>query len=121
MSSSRRNYKGHPATPSLTGPKDSTREESIIPISSTQQTRRTNINLTTKSMGPSTLLSAPLDLDQKTIADSIRFSKGPATVVTSKRPLSKRIMTITEGRGIAIEIGLCVFDVISCEFIISQV
>ncbi|KAI9354044.1 muts domain V-domain-containing protein, partial [Pilaira anomala] len=29
-------------------------------------------------------------------------------------------MTITEGRGIAIEIGLCVFDVNSCEFIISQ-
>lgn len=93
-------------------------DESNPLVSSTQPTKQT-LNLTTKSVIPSSVLS---DTERKNITGSINYSKGPATVVTSKRPpFSKRIMTITEGRGVAIEIGLCVFDVNSCEFIISQV
>ncbi|KAI7906727.1 muts domain V-domain-containing protein [Cokeromyces recurvatus] len=32
----------------------------------------------------------------------------------------RRIMAITEGRGVAIEIGICIFDMNSCEVIICQ-
>ncbi|KAG2230711.1 hypothetical protein INT48_003718 [Thamnidium elegans] len=86
-------------------------------VSYTQSTKRI-LNLTTKSVIPSSVLS---DTERINVTGSINYSKGPATVITSKRPpLSKRIMTITEGRGVAIEIGLCVFDINSCEFIISQ-
>lgn len=93
-------------------------DEINLLASSTQSTKQT-LNLTTKSVISSFVLS---DTERKNITGSINYSKGPATVVTSKRPpVSKRIMTITEGRGVAIEIGLCVFDVNSCEFIISQV
>lgn len=59
---------------------------------------------------------------QQIIRPSTSYSKRPATSATLKRaPPQKRIMAITEGRGVAIEIGLCIFDVNCCEAVISQV
>lgn len=47
----------------------------------------------------------------------------PTTAATSTKRAqpSKRIMAITKGRGVAIEIGICIFDVGSGECIVSQV
>lgn len=47
----------------------------------------------------------------------------PRTVITTitRRPTKKCFMTITEGRGVAIEIGICLFDINSCECVLSQV
>ncbi|RCH87680.1 MutS protein msh4, partial [Rhizopus stolonifer] len=49
------------------------------------------------------------------------------TIASSRKPVAaqstiapKRIMTVTEGRGIAIEIGICIFDLNSCEATLCQ-
>lgn len=53
---------------------------------------------------------------------STSYSKRPNTSATVRRaPPPKRIMAITEGRGVAVEVGLCIFDVNCCEAVISQV
>ncbi len=50
------------------------------------------------------------------------YSARPTTAATIQRyNPPKVIMSITEGRGVAIEIGICIFDVNSCEAILSQV
>ncbi|OAC99555.1 hypothetical protein MUCCIDRAFT_42353 [Mucor lusitanicus CBS 277.49] len=43
----------------------------------------------------------------------------PTTAGTNSRP-PKRIMAIAEGRGVAAEVGICVFDINSCEIELSQ-
>lgn len=61
-------------------------------------------------------------LTRGTIRPSTSYSQRPTTTATVRRaPPPKRIMAIAEGRGMAIEIGLCMFDVNSCEAVISQV
>lgn len=50
------------------------------------------------------------------------YSARPTTAATLKRSNPPKIvMSITEGRGVAVEIGICIFDVNSCEAILSQV
>ncbi|CAO3674509.1 unnamed protein product [Rhizopus stolonifer] len=46
----------------------------------------------------------------------------PRTEITTitRKPTKKCFITITEGRGVAIEIGICLFDINSCECILSQ-
>ncbi|KAL7330113.1 MutS protein msh4 [Mucor circinelloides] len=47
-------------------------------------------------------------------------TRRPTTAGTSVRP-PKRIMAIAEGRGVAPEVGICIFDINSCEIELSQV
>ena len=53
------------------------------------------------------------------------YSARPATArpTTAKQPntCSNIIMAIAEGRGVATEVGICIFDVNSCEADLSQV
>ncbi|KAG1463735.1 hypothetical protein G6F46_001738 [Rhizopus delemar] len=44
----------------------------------------------------------------------------PMTAMSTITKRSKCLMAITEGRGIAIEIGICLFDMNSCECTLSQ-
>ncbi|KAI9487454.1 MAG: muts domain V-domain-containing protein [Benjaminiella poitrasii] len=58
--------------------------------------------------------------DTTTMPNHQPFRSTPA----NKRPFQpsspRHIMAITEGRGVPIEIGICIFDMNSCEAIISQ-
>ncbi|GAN05554.1 mutS protein homolog 4 [Mucor ambiguus] len=47
------------------------------------------------------------------------FYRKPTTAGTNSRP-SKRIMAIAEGRGVAAEVGICVFDIDNCEIELFQ-
>ncbi|PHZ13648.1 uncharacterized protein RHIMIDRAFT_236703 [Rhizopus microsporus ATCC 52813] len=49
-------------------------------------------------------------------------SARPKTAMTAvtRRQVPKCIMSVTEGRGVAIEVGICIFDVNSCECTLSQ-
>lgn len=56
--------------------------------------------------------------------NTIDRSEIPARPMTAMSTITKRskcLMAITEGRGIAIEIGICLFDMNSCECTLSQV
>lgn len=56
--------------------------------------------------------------------NTIDRSETPARPMTAMSTITKRpkcLMAITEGRGIAIEIGICLFDMNSCECTLSQV
>lgn len=75
----------------------------IVALPASQQTRNTQVNLNIEKNRPTT-------------SHSLR----PNTAATSKRP-PKIIMAITEGRGVAVEVGLCIFDSNSCEIVLSQV
>ncbi|CEI86447.1 hypothetical protein RMCBS344292_00887 [Rhizopus microsporus] len=49
-------------------------------------------------------------------------SARPKTATTAvRRQAPKCIMSVTEGRGVAIEVGICIFDVNSCECTLSQI
>ncbi|KAG0750228.1 hypothetical protein G6F57_002285 [Rhizopus arrhizus] len=55
--------------------------------------------------------------------NTIDRSETPARPMTAMSTITKRpkcLMAITEGRGIAIEIGICLFDMNSCECTLSQ-
>ncbi|KAG1172772.1 hypothetical protein G6F70_007850 [Rhizopus microsporus] len=43
-----------------------------------------------------------------------------ATTAVTRTQAPKCIMSVTEGRGVAIEVGICIFDVNSCECTLSQ-
>lgn len=59
-------------------------------------------------------------LNKETRRPTTSHSLRPNTAASTKRP-PKIIMSITEGRGVAVEVGLCIFDANSCEVILSQV
>lgn len=44
-----------------------------------------------------------------------------ATTAVARRQAPKCIMSVTEGGGVAVEVGICIFDVNSCECTLSQV
>jgi hypothetical protein len=61
----------------------------------------------------------PNQTQERPITSYIRPTTAATTTKSELSP--RRIMAITEGRGVAIEIGICIFDMNSCECSISQV
>jgi DNA mismatch repair protein MSH4 len=91
-------------------------------IFSTQQTtKRGTIGASNESANQENVLRRPftnsINIRPDTAATSTRR---PTTAGTNNRP-PKRIMAIAEGRGVAVEVGICIFDINSCEVEISQV
>ncbi|CEP19938.1 hypothetical protein [Parasitella parasitica] len=90
-------------------------------VFSTQQTtKRGTIGGTNQSVSHVNTIGRPFSNFRNrpgTATTSIR--RPPTTGTNSRSP--KRVMAIAEGRGVAVEVGICVFDINSCEIIISQV
>lgn len=91
-------------------------------IFSTQQTtKRGVIGSTNESINLGNMLRRPQSsYNSNRPGTAATSTRRPTTAGTSVRP-PKRIMAIAEGRGVAPEVGICIFDINSCEIELSQV
>ncbi|KAG1103377.1 hypothetical protein G6F42_017230 [Rhizopus arrhizus] len=91
-------------------------------IFSTQQTtKRGGIGSANESVNQENMLRRPQSsYNSNRPGTAATSTRRPTTAGTSVRP-PKRIMAIAEGRGVAAEVGICIFDINSCEIELSQV
>lgn len=91
-------------------------------IFSTQQTtKRGGIGSANESVNQENMLRRPQSsYNSNRPGTAATSTRRPTTAGTSVRP-PKRIMAIAEGRGVAAEVGICIFDINSCEIEFSQV
>lgn len=113
-------YPYRPALSTIASEDATDRDKSVI-FSTQQTTKRGTIGAINDSIGLQNMLKRPQSgYASNRPGTGTTSYRRPTTAGTNSRP-PKRIMAIAEGRGVAAEVGICVFDINSCEIELSQV
>lgn len=106
---------------SIMAPKKNDNANKSIIFSTQQTTKRGTIGASNDSVYQENVLRRPFtDFINNRPDTAATSTRRPTTAGTNNLP-PKRIMAIAEGRGVAVEVGICIFDINSCEVEISQV
>ncbi|KAF1802621.1 muts domain V-domain-containing protein [Mucor lusitanicus] len=112
-------YPYRPALSTIASEDATDRDKSVI-FSTQQTTKRGTIGAINDSIGLQNMLKRPQSgYASNRPGTGTTSYRRPTTAGTNSRP-PKRIMAIAEGRGVAAEVGICVFDINSCEIELSQ-
>ncbi|KAL9540650.1 hypothetical protein MBANPS3_009566 [Mucor bainieri] len=114
-------HTANPYKPALSTIASDVAERERSAIHSTQQTtkRGTIGSINNEAISLQNMLRRPQSGYTSNRPGTATTYRRPTTAGTNSKP-PKRIMAIAEGRGVAAEVGICVFDINSCEIELSQ-